>query len=246
MRSGKKDEIEQLKDYMDNSNKTVAVTGAGISYLYGVGRLKQLTSRANMTQILSPEFVKSNPEEFYRVMKEAFLDATFEKGPSPVHYQLTEFEKRGMLQGIITQNLDCLHTIAGSTNVVEIQGSFADNICVDCGARIHDYMVWSHGKEARCPECGGPLMPANFCHSSGTYDQEFQARMDQANDMLSDTELVLVMGTTGFLSEYYMERMNPRAIIVQINPGRTKFTSMATLNIKRDAEEVFDAILKAE
>ncbi|MCD8199425.1 MAG: hypothetical protein LUD25_00435 [Coriobacteriaceae bacterium] len=240
------EQIETLRKYMEESKKTVAITGAGISYLYGVGRLKQQTSRAEMTSKLSPRYVKKNPDEFYALMKDAFLDATFEKGPGPVHKQLVELEKKGLLQGIITQNMDCLHTAAGSTNVVEFQGSFADNVCVDCGKRYNDYTVWGHGEIPRCPECGGPLMPANFNRRASGHDSEFKDRMEAAADMLSDAELVIVIGTTGFLSEEYMYRMNPQARLVQINPSPTKFDQMATMNIHEDAEKVLGAILAEE
>ncbi len=136
-----RDECRQLKEYLDQSQKTVAVTGAGISYLYGMRRLKQSVGRMNAGRIFSAPYVRKHPEEFYEVMKDAFLDATFAKGPSPVHRQLAELEKQGKLYGIVTQNLDCLHTVAGSRNVVEFQGSFRDNICIDCGARCYDYQV---------------------------------------------------------------------------------------------------------
>ncbi|MCD8009567.1 MAG: hypothetical protein LUF34_01960 [Lachnospiraceae bacterium] len=64
--------------------------------------------------MFSASYVRKNPEEFYKVMKNAFLDATFVKGPSTVHKQLVDLEKQGKLYGIVTQNLNCLHTIAGS------------------------------------------------------------------------------------------------------------------------------------
>jgi len=60
---------------------------------------------------------------------------------------------------IVTQNLDCLHTIAGSQNVVEFQESFRDNICTDRGSRYYDYQIWNEGHEPRCEKCGAPLMP---------------------------------------------------------------------------------------
>ncbi len=236
-------EIKQLKEYMDNSKNTVAVTGSGISYLYGMSRLKQQTNRMDLMRKLSPGYVKKHPEEFYQMMKSAFLDATFEKGPGPVHYQLAELEKRGKLQGIATQNMDCLHTIAGSSNVVEFMGSFADNSCVDCGAEYHDYTVWNQGKAPRCPKCGAPLMPTNFDRNSKTYEADARDRMNRAADMISKADLVLIIGTTGFRSDEYLSRLNPATKLVQINPGSTVFDQMVNLNIRQDAEKVFNEIL---
>ena len=117
-------EYIQLKEYMEQSKKTVAVTGAGISYLYGMRRLKESVGRLNAGRIFSASYVRKNPEKFYEIMRDSFLDATFIKGPSAVHRQLAYLEKQGKLYGIVTQNMDCLHTIAGSENEIEFQGSF--------------------------------------------------------------------------------------------------------------------------
>ncbi|MCD8010142.1 MAG: hypothetical protein LUF34_05010, partial [Lachnospiraceae bacterium] len=136
-----RNEYAQLKEYMDQSRKTVAVTGAGISYLYGMRRLKQSVGRMNAGRIFFASYLRKNPERFYAIMKDAFLDATFVKGPSTVHKQLAELERQGKLYGIVTQNLDCLHTVAGSQNVIEFQGILRDNIVVDCGTRCFDYHV---------------------------------------------------------------------------------------------------------
>ncbi|MCC8123348.1 MAG: hypothetical protein LIO58_07395 [Oscillospiraceae bacterium] len=237
-------EINQLKADIVSSQNTVAMTGAGISYLYGVGRLKQQMHRGELMRVLSPKYVRSHPEAFYAHMDSAFLDATFRRGPGPVHKALVELEKRGKLQGIVTNNMDCLHTVAGSNNVVEIQGSFGDNICVDCERRYHDYTVWNHGTIPRCPNCNGPLMPANFYRRPDANGGEFRTRLERAGDMLSEAELVLIIGTTGFLSEEYMNRMNPMAKIVQLNPSETKFDRMANLNIREDAADVLEFILQ--
>ncbi len=234
-------EYIRLKEYIAASNRTVVVTGAGISYLYGMRRFKQNVGRMNAGRIFSAAYVKKNPEEFYRIMRDSFLDATFVKGPSKVHRQLAEMEGRGMIYGIVTQNLDCLHTIAGSRNVAEFQGSFQDNVCVDCGARSYDYSVWNQGHIPRCEKCGAPLMPATFCRSLPS--SESQAGMRKAIDMIAGADLVIIIGTTGFRSDEYLSRMKRSTKIMQINPSETVFDSMADLNIRADAAEALDAVL---
>jgi len=238
-----KREYAQLKEYMDQSSGTVAVTGAGISYLYGMRRLKQSVGRMNAGRIFSAAYVRKNPEKFYAVMKDAFLDATFVKGPSTVHRQLAELERKGKLCGIVTQNLDCLHTIAGSQNVIEFQGSFRDNVCIDCGARYYDYQVWNQGKMPRCEKCGAPLMPTAFCRDSSASAEFTRESMRKAADLISQADLVLVIGTTGFRSEEYLSRMRAGTKLVQINPSATQFDQIADLNIRADAAEALDAVL---
>ncbi|MCC8077655.1 MAG: hypothetical protein LIO60_04810 [Oscillospiraceae bacterium] len=236
-------EYSQLKDYMGQSNRTVAVTGAGISYLYGMRRLKQSVGRMNAGRIFSASYVRKEPEKFYAVMKDAFLDATFVKGPSTVHKQLAELERQGKLYGIVTQNLDCLHTVAGSQNVIEFQGSFRDNICIGCGNRCYDYRVWNRGHMPRCEKCGAPMMPTAFYRESGAGNDVSRENMRKAADLISQADMVLVIGTTGFRSEEYLSRMRAGTKLVQINPSATQFDQIADLNIRADAAEALNTVL---
>lgn len=231
-----KDEYIQLKNYMDQSSRTVVVTGAGISYLYGMRRLKQSVGMMNYRRVFSASYVKKNPEKFYEVIKDAFLDATFVKGPSIVHKQLAKLEEQGKVYGIVTQNMDCLHTVAGSKNVVEFQGSFQDNVCIDCGEHYDGYDIWNQGHMPRCQKCGAPIMPAVFCNRHND-------SMNKAIEMISKADLIIVVGTTGFRSDEYLSRMKPGTKLVQINLSGTAFDTMADLNIRADAGEVFTAIL---
>ncbi len=235
----------KLKEYMDQSNNTVVVTGAGISYLYGMRRLKQSVGILNARRVFSSGYVRKHPDKFYEIMKDAFLDATFEKGPSLVHQQLAKLEEMEKIQGVVTQNMDCLHTLAGSKNVAEFQGSFQDNVCVECGDRSFDVNVWNQGKMPHCKKCGGALMPTSFCMDLPSHDSIAKESMDQAADMIAKADLVIIIGTTGFRSEEYMRRLKADAKIVQINPSSTQFDSIAALNIHEEAAEVLDYILTA-
>lgn len=238
-----KNEYEILKQCIDESKKTVAVTGAGISYLYGMRRLKENVGRINAGHIFSASYVKKNPEKFYKIMRDAFLDATFVKGPSNVHKQLAKLEEQGKLYGIVTQNLDCLHTIAGSKNVVEFQGSFRDNVCVECGNACHDYQVWNEGHMPRCEKCGAPIMPRAFCRGVSLNSENTQNDMKKAVKMISEADLVIVIGTTGFRSDEYLKDMREDTKLVQINPSSTAFDDIADLNIRENAEKVLSSIL---
>ncbi len=232
-----KSEYNQLKLYIESSGKAVAVTGAGISYLYGMRRLKQSVGVMNARRVFSVDYVNKNPERFYEIMRNAFLDATFVKGPSTVHKQLSELERQGKIYGIVTQNMDCLHTIAGSKNVAEFQGSFGDNMCTGCNTRYYDYNIWNQGHMPRCEKCGAPIMPASF--AGGNTGEA----MKKAVDMIAEADLVIVIGTTGFRSGEYLSKMKKGTKLVQINPSATEFDGLADLNIRADAAEVLDAVL---
>ncbi len=236
----KKDFI-QLKEYMDASHKAVAVTGAGISYMYGMRRFKMTVGRMNAGRVFSADYVRKHPEDFYGIIRNSFLDATFVKGPSKVHRQLAELEKQGKLYGIVTQNLDCLHTLAGSENVAEFQGSFQDNVCVDCGEKYTDCRIWDQGHMPRCTKCGGPIMPATLCRDIRSEDS--QAGMKKAIRMIAEADLVIIIGTTGFRSDEYMSGLKRGTKIVQINPAATEFDRIADLNVRADAAEALSYVL---
>ncbi len=242
------EQVKKLKEYLDESSYTVAVTGAGISYMYGMRRFKQ-DAGEGWGRKVTPNYIKNHPDEVYALFKDAFLDAIFEKGPSRVHLQMAEMEKRGLLQGIVTQNLDYLHNLAGSENVAAFMGSFADTVCLDCKARFDDISVWNRGKMPVCPNCGGYLVPvyfSRFGHRFGGGRSEGSEFMQRAQDLIAKAELLAVIGTTGFHSDEYLAKMKASTKIIQINPGSTMFDQMAVLNIRMDAEQVFDQILSEE
>ena len=120
------EQILQLRDYINGSHYTVAITGAGISMAAGIMDFAHMNFPL-VLQMSSSAVLKSTPNHYYNMARKAFLDAMFENGPSVAHRKLAEYERRGLLQGIITTNIDCLHTLAGSVNVAEIQGSFGFN-----------------------------------------------------------------------------------------------------------------------
>ncbi len=235
-------ETEMLKNYIDESNYTVVITGSGISYGYGMRRLKQTAGRGAMMTMLTPHHLKNHPDDAYKMLRDSFADVTFKIGPSNVHKQLAEMEEKGMIQGIVTQNLDYLHELAGSKNVVAFAGSFADNVCTECGETVHDINVWDKGEMPKCPKCGGYLLPVFFSRTRGSTNPWMQ----RAQDMIGQADLAIVIGTSGFQSDSYMAKFKRDAKLVQINPGSTVFDSMANLNIRAGAEEILGELLAAE
>ncbi|MCC8103671.1 MAG: hypothetical protein LIP11_15950 [Clostridiales bacterium] len=113
------DKIQQLADYIDQSHSMVAITEAGISLAGGGITYSQLsrTVRSGSGGFGSDEFLRS------------YVKAMHNYKPSYSHYALRDLEAADKLTGIITTNEDCMHTMAGSKNVAEIQGGFQINRC---------------------------------------------------------------------------------------------------------------------
>ncbi len=227
------DKIMQLQELLDSSQYTVAVTGAGISVAAGIGDFQHMNFPV-VLQMSSPAVLKSAPEHYYRMAQKAFLNAMFENGPTLAHRRLAEYEQQGLVQGVITTNIDCLHTLAGSQNVAEIQGSFGVNKCLKCEKQYNDVHIWNQGKPPRC-SCGGVIGSFPVYKHIGLIDREVQ----KARAWISRADTVLIIGAQGNYGSVWYPYIRSGAKIVQINPKPTQFDDIAVLNIHKDADPVF-------
>ncbi len=231
------EQIKTLKQYIDESSHIVAITGAGISFSAGGLNFEREDPEAMQSMLIlgSEDGLKNHPEEYYAALEKGFLHSMFEIGPSPAHYALARLEEEGKLDGIITTNVDCMHTMAGSKNVLEIQGSLQLNRCADCWEEYNDYNIWRNGKVPECTKCGGKIWSFPFYTGIGL-DQPV---VREARRVINDADLILIIGTNGPYSNYYWRYRNHKAKIVQINPESTPFDRAADLNIRKSADEVF-------
>lgn len=230
------EQIRELQVLLDNSRFTLVITGAGISVSAGIPTMHGLNIAETM-QFVSVRLLKSAPKHYYKVARHSFLNAIFENGPTPAHKKLAELEALGKVQGIITTNLDGLHGLAGSRNVAEIQGSFGVNICLDCGKYNDDIRIWNQGKAPRC-ECGGLYC----CYPVYSHIGLFQEAVIKAQNWARKAELVILVGAQGMYGNVYWNNIRPSAKIAQINPGKTQFDSCSILNIRKDADKVFEQL----
>ena len=226
-------QIIQLQQMIDESQFTLVITGAGISVASGIPSMHGL-NLAETLQFASTTVLKVTPEHYYRVARHSFLDAIFDNGPSLSHKKLAELEEKGKVQGIITTNLDNLHSLAGSKNVAEIQGSFAVNACLKCGKRNYDVNIWNQGKAPRC-ECGGLYACWPVYAHVGLYNDD----VPKAQEWARKAELVIVVGAIGNYGGVYWNHIRSSAKIVQVNPKHTQFDSCSFLNIRKKCDEVF-------
>lgn len=230
-------EIEQLEKRLVNSAFTVAITGAGISAPAGIGVMGAL-NMVDAAKVASTTLLRTTPKYYYSAAWKTFLEPMFVSGPTLAHKALARLEDNGQMHGIVTTNLDCLHSKAGSRNVAEIQGSFGVNVCLRCEARHDDSDLWNHGTAPRCPDCGGALAPYPTYSNIGLLYED----VDKANSWLSQAELILVIGTTGPYGSVYIGHFNRGAHIIQINPNSTEFDNIADVTIRQTADDVFSQL----
>lgn len=187
--------IEALKEMIMESDNVVFFGGAGVSTESGIPDFRSVDGLYNQKykyppeRIISHSYYQQYPEEFYEFYKDKmiFRDAK----PNAAHTRLAELEQEGHVRAVITQNIDGLHQLAGSKEVLELHGSIHRNYCQRCHKFYDlDYIVTSKGVP-HC-ECGGIIKPDVVLYEEGL-DPE---TMQKAMYYISRAEVLIIGGTS--------------------------------------------------
>lgn len=157
--------FDRVKELVNESGNIVFLGGAGVSTGSGIPDFRSasgLYKRDSGTDfspeyMLSHSFYRDYPEDFTSYYKKNLIKR--DARPNRAHRALVELEKRGQLRQIISQNIDGLHQMAGSKNVIEIHGNLRDYYCVKCREAYDlDYVLQTDTLDL-CPKCGGIIRP---------------------------------------------------------------------------------------
>ena len=234
---------QQLKDWIQSSGNIVFFGGAGVSTESGIPDFRSVDGLYNQQYkyppetIISHSFYVRNPEEFYRFYKDRML-FTHAK-PNAAHQALARLEEQGKLRAVITQNIDGLHQMAGSKEVLELHGSVHRNYCTRCGEFYGlDHVINSEGVP-RC-SCGGTVKPDVVLYEEGLDNRILQKSVDYIRnaDMLIIGGTSLVVYPAAGLIDYYRGNR-----LVLINKGATSRDSQADLVISDSIGEGLGAVV---
>lgn len=155
----------ELAELIRESACTVALTGAGISVPSGIPDFRTpgtgIWEKVDPFEVATIDAFRRDPARFWSFYRPRF-ETLGGKAPNPAHEALAELEARGMLEAVITQNIDRLHARAGTRRLIEVHGSIASSSCVGCGASWPLEQVDSLFDDegvAVCSECGGFVKP---------------------------------------------------------------------------------------
>ncbi len=162
--------------------------------------------------------------------------------PTLAHKVLAEWEGKGGLIGIVTQNIDGLHQRAGSLNVIELHGSIWRVRCTSCGKK-YDLGFGNIPEEdlPRCRECGGLLRPDVVWFQEPIPLDQFR----RAEKLFSDAQIILVIGTSGLVMPAALLPVNASRegkILIEINPERTNLSELSQIKIREPAGKALQKI----
>lgn len=232
-------QLEELQHIIDHGKRIVFFTGAGVSTDSGIPDFRSQDGLYAMNydyppeEIISHHFFMEKPEEFFRFYKDKMIN--LDAKPNQTHKFMAELEKAGKSLGVVTQNIDGLHTAAGSEHVFELHGSVLRNYCMDCH-KFYDaeYIKNSEGIP-RC-ECGGIIKPDVVLYEEPLNNEV----LSNAVRAISNADVLIVLGTSlvvypaaSLLSYFHGDKL------VLINRTVTPYDSAADLLIQAKFADVF-------
>jgi len=188
----------ELAELIRSSERVVALTGAGVSVPSGIPDFrtpgKGLWATVDPMAVATIDAFHRDTKRFWDFYRPRFHDLA-DKEPNPAHEALAELERRGLLEAVITQNIDRLHREAGSENVVEVHGSIATASCTSCAATYPLEQVESLFDDegiATCTCCAGKVKPDVVLFG------EFlpAEAMARAEGLCSSADLLLCVGSS--------------------------------------------------
>jgi NAD-dependent deacetylase len=223
----------------------VVLTGAGVSTESGIPDFRSATgiwAEVDPFEVASIQAFRRDPArvwDFYRERFGLLRDAE----PNAAHLALAELERRGLVQAVVTQNIDTLHSRAGSEDVVEVHGSTRSAQCLGC--------LWTEPTDAvlaqleaspvpACPHCGEILKPGVVLFG----EMLPAAAMERATQLTRGARLMLVVGSSLEVWPVAGLPLEAGAYAI-VNRGPTALDAQALLKVDAGAGETLATVLEA-
>ena len=237
--------IEEIVEVIKKSDNVVFFGGAGVSTESGIPDFRSVDGLYNQKYdyppetILSHTFYRRKTAEFYRF----YRDKMILKGAKPnvIHLSLAKLEKEGKVKAVITQNIDGLHQMAGSKEVLELHGSVHRNYCEECGKFFDADYILESKDVPRCDVagCGGGVKPDVVLYEEGLDDETIRKSIEY----IRNADVLIVGGTSlavypaAGLIDYY--RGNK---LILINKSATPRDSVADYIYQGSLSDIFSKL----
>ena len=239
----------RLAQLIRAARSVVALTGAGISVPSGIPDFRSpgtgLWTNVDPMEVAHIDVFRRNPERFWHFYGDRF-QALEDKRPNGAHVALAALEAEGLLDAVITQNIDRLHSRAGTQELIEVHGTIDHSSCQHCGSRypLAEVRARQRGDERGVPrcDCGSPLKPDVVL-----FGEYLPARaLRRAEELAAQAELLLCVGSS--LEVYPVAQLPVTTLahggqIAIVTAGPTPFDGRAAVRCDGDVVEELQATL---
>lgn len=183
--------VKRAAKLLTASKNIVVLTGAGMSTESGIPDFRSRTGiySSNPSDILSIQYFKNNPKEFWDFIKKYLNWINAE--PNIGHEIIAKWEQNGLVNSIITQNIDELHQKAGSSSVLQIHGTMNTASCEGCFRKYNMSFVIQQDESYKCVGCGNPYVRPDVVLFG-----EAVTAAEKAINITKQADLMIVMGTS--------------------------------------------------
>ncbi|HWW90696.1 MAG TPA: NAD-dependent deacylase [Solirubrobacteraceae bacterium] len=244
--------VVALAELVRGARSVVALTGAGISVPSGIPDFRSpgsgLWERVDPMEVAHIDAFRRDPARFWSFYGERFATLA-DKQPNRAHRALVELERRGVLDAVITQNIDLLHRRAGTRELVEVHGSIATCTCPDCGGSVpledaRARLLSASDGVPRCEVCGGALKPEVVLFGEMLPEQA----LDRARVLCEQADVLLCIGSSLEVHPVaglpLLTRGAGGAVAI-ITHGRTPLDEIASVRLDGDVVDDLQALVGA-
>ncbi len=245
---GESGALARLAELIRGSRRTVVLTGAGISVPSGIPDFRSpetgLWAKVDPMEVAHIDVFERDPVRFWSYYRPRFHSLA-DKLPNRAHEALARLERLGLVEAVITQNIDRLHRAAGSREVVEVHGSIATSSCTACGESFPLEQVEELFDErgvAVCPRCGGAVKPDVVLFG----ELLPLAAIGRATELAEGAELMLCVGSSlivhpvAGLPALTLEAGGRLAIVTK---GETPYDDAAEVKLEGEVDEELAALV---
>jgi NAD-dependent deacetylase len=241
----------RLAELLRSAGRALALTGAGISVPSGIPDFRSpgtgLWANVDPMQVAHIDVFRRHPERFWQFYGQRFA-LLRDKRPNGAHRALVELERRGALEGVVTQNIDGLHRAAGTRELIEVHGTIGTSSCLECGERLELDTVRSRLEAApdgvpRC-DCGAPLKPDVVLFG----ELLPEAALARASALAAEADLLLCVGSS--LEVFPVAQLPQITLaaggsIALVTKGSTPYDREAAVKLEGDVVGELEAVLSA-
>jgi NAD-dependent protein deacetylase/lipoamidase len=241
----------RLAELLGSAGRVVALTGAGISVPSGIPDFRSpgtgLWANVDPMEVAHIEVFRRDPERFWHFYGDRFA-LLRDKRPNGAHAALVELERRGVVDAVVTQNIDGLHREAGTRDLIEVHGTIGTSSCLACGERypldvVRERLGAAADRVPRC-DCGAPLKPDVVLFG----ELLPEAALARASVLAAEADVLLCVGSS--LEVFPVAQLPEITLaaggaVALVTKGPTPYDRRAAVKLDGDVVAELDAVVAA-